>query len=691
MILATSDGGRKWRRQLSGGERVAVLGVYGRAATIPWELWAQLSASQDYRTHVAMIATENLGSAARFHSAERFQEAFSGLGASGAVLSRLPTPEPSLRLAAGQIVGLWDQSLGSSSLTQLTEQLVRVIRLWRPDVIVTRAALDSDDGMDHLLEHLVRDAVELSGEEQAYRGQLDIAGLNPWKVKLMVVETATRSGHERVVSPHQMALSRGETVAQLACGAKHVLGIDHATASQARFFRPLDAEAASDSSAGAGDDLLHGISIPYGTSARRQRSSLANLGLWKRTAQQRRHIEGLMKHGGQLTGEGAQLLEHVDRLARELEPRGAGDVLVQLAQRFRSGAGGQFDLAAETYGRLVERNPDHPLSDAAMLWLLAYESSAEIAWHAERQNPRHVRLAAATVDVAEQAADPLRAGRLAARAAPDPSYDSSRWQRAMALSERLRSSRPDLFAEPVVRFPLAAVYREMGRQQDATNTYRALLTQHAEAAWRERAAAELALSDAKANPPPPLCRCRETDKPPHLDGQLVEELWQAAEPIALTGAQGKPGGEARVAYDRDHLYYALHCSKRKELEYLPGPTPRSRDSDLSEHDRVDLLVDINRDYTTCWQLTVDYRGWTGESVWGDVSWNPRWYVAEGAENDTWTAEVAIPFAELGSTPRPGEVWALGVQRIIPGVGFQAWSQSAKVSPGGEGWGLLVFE
>jgi hypothetical protein len=113
------------------------------------------------------------------------------------------------------------------------------------------------------------------------------------------------------------------------------------------------------------------------------------------------------------------------------------------------------------------------------------------------------------------------------------------------------------------------------------------------------------------------------------------------------------------------------------------------------HDRVDLLLDINRDYTSFWRLTVDHRGWTGESVLGDRSWNPRWYVAQRSDGETWTVEAAIPLDELGPGPQTGDAWAVGVQRVVPGAGLQSWTHGAEHGAGAEPrpqeFGLLLFE
>jgi hypothetical protein len=89
---------------------------------------------------------------------------------------------------------------------------------------------------------------------------------------------------------------------------------------------------------------------------------------------------------------------------------------------------------------------------------------------------------------------------------------------------------------------------------------------------------------------------------------------------------------------------------------------------------------------------VDDRGFTQEDCWGDFTWNPAWFVSAASSADGWTAEIAIPLDQLiGTAPEKGAAWAIGLQRIVPGVGFQSFSTPAAVEVIPEGFGCLVFE
>ena len=117
-----------------------------------------------------------------------------------------------------------------------------------------------------------------------------------------------------------------------------------------------------------------------------------------------------------------------------------------------------------------------------------------------------------------------------------------------------------------------------------------------------------------------------------------------------------------------------------------------RDGDLTSRDRVEILLDVDRDYSSYYHLVVDHRGHTAESCFGDATWNPQWFVAAAGDENYWTAEAAIPLKEIGpEAPQVRTVWAVGVQRTVPRVGFQSLTQPAAITVRPEGFGLLAFE
>ena len=170
---------------------------------------------------------------------------------------------------------------------------------------------------------------------------------------------------------------------------------------------------------------------------------------------------------------------------------------------------------------------------------------------------------------------------------------------------------------------------------------------------------------------------------------------RVAKSVSLTGVAVE-GAElpavAALAFDGEFLYVALSCRKAPQVDYSASNEPRPHDSDLSQFDHVSLLLDVDRDYATWWQLSVDHRGRPAANCFGDANWNPQWFIAAGGDDDWCTVEIAIPLAELGpSPPKVRDVWAAQVQRVVPQHGVQAFSQPASVAIRPEGFGLLVFE
>lgn len=194
-------------------------------------------------------------------------------------------------------------------------------------------------------------------------------------------------------------------------------------------------------------------------------------------------------------------------------------------------------------------------------------------------------------------------------------------------------------------------------------------------------------------PPKPTTHSLTTKERPRLDGQLDELCWQKAAAIKmkspLADDESHPA-TALVAHDGQFLYLAARCQKAKDADYPHSGASRQRDTDLTSHDRIEWLLDMDRDYVSFYRLVIDHRGWANEDCWRDASWNPRWFIARSENKTSWTVEIAIPWNQLTSSPPSDrQAWAMSVQRIIPGVGSQSWTPR----PGetGEQAGLLFFE
>jgi hypothetical protein len=274
--------------------------------------------------------------------------------------------------------------------------------------------------------------------------------------------------------------------------------------------------------------------------------------------------------------------------------------------------------------------------------------------------------------------------------------ETRQWYKgSLEIGTRLAALGPLYAGDPAIQFCLQAARRQLGEFGPAQEWYSQFKAQHPDGPWHDAAAAELWLNNRTGPPPKPVLTCRQTALRPFLDGKFDDACWQGLQPVAFKNAVGETakdhGTEARLAYDQEFLYVAVRC-RHPEEEYVAPVKARGRDADLRGHDRVSLLLDLDRDYSTYFRLEVDQRGCVCEDCWGDRGWNPRWFVAVHSDKTGWQVEAAIPLGELtGDRVTLGTAWACNLVRVLPGRGVQAVSLPADVRPRPEGMGLLLFQ
>ncbi len=691
-ILTTADGGRAWQVQQAGGRRAALMAVFARSEDVPLELLARLCGEEGYLGVVETVGREDIELAQRSptHAADRTHEAVVAVGACGANSAwRFPLRQFGLGLDAKQVAAVWDRANDGRGFAQLGRHLVRQIRLWRPDVVVTHnAGPKGHSPHGHLVNQLVLDAVEQAADPTRFATLATDAGLEPWRVRKVFAKLEPGQRGMPELTTSQIAVRLGSSLEALCALPRGVLH-DRFTPPPATLgFSLLVSRLPQDP---GGRDFFAGIALKAGGAARRELLQPAPGGLdaLRRIAQRRRHIEGIVRRSGDDAQTAAHLLAGAGELTRAMEPSAAGDILYHLGRRFVEA--GQWVMAAEIFELLAENHPDHPLALPALTWLVQYHASAEALWRVQGEQRVNVQLADGRGGAPGSASAPRHASALAVEA-PEATEGP---RRAAELGARIEQARPALFAQPQLRFPLAVADRSRGLPK-AGERYFLLASRSANrGAWWLNARGELWLAEPDGPPPKPTLRCVAAAAKPRLDGKLDEAVWQRAKPAPLRSLLDDDDAwpaEVKLAYDEQFLYLAVRCRKAPGAEYPNSQGPRPRNADLARHDRVEIYLDLDRDYATWYRFAVDHRGWVAESCWGDASWDPTWFVARAADEESWTIEAAIPLDQLtGAYPESRHVWALGIQRIVPGVGFQSWTQPAAVEVMPEGFGWLMFE
>jgi photosystem II stability/assembly factor-like uncharacterized protein len=637
-ILHTTDGGQTWQAQRGADRRAAVLMLLSSEDQLPMETLAKLS-SDGYRTAVHLLRTKQVAKDPSYSA--RLAEALSTVGCSSVTQSffeieKLPKHEQH---------------------AILVNEIKTQLRVWRPSVVVAPGGKESNH-QDGTLAGLVIQAISQTEGRTDFpshpTAQLD---LKPWEPnRLFALLPLGERGTHRVMSADAATLTT-KTLAEIGTAARSLIRTEFQPTPETNEFLlkvSMDGELTA-----SVDDLAAGLSLAPGCDCRRPTATPTDFdGQGQRQlAEKRRNLKNILR----LAEGKPALLGQVGQMLAELDAASAASLLMELATYFREA--GEMDLAASTLELLARRYPDDPQVDAALVWLVQFYASGE-ADHANRPIVSPVTQAVAVEEQGVQNVEP-------ASAVDENTNDdqesvtavSPRFTRATEVAQHIAQTRPLLYSEPMVRVPWAMAERKRG-VPDAANQYLESLTIRAPGeAWQQCGMAERWVADTtKPAPTKPRVVCRFTGAKPKLDGKLDEGMWQAPG-LALSTSESEKN-TVIFANDEGYLYVGVKCVKNSKLSYATDGRARTYDADLSGQDRVRLLLDVDRDYTTYFDLTVDHRGWTNDACWQDKSWNPKWFVAAGGDAGVWTCEVAIPWSELtADPPKIGGAWTVSGERL----------------------------
>jgi hypothetical protein len=722
-ILATRDGGKTWFKQHGGGQRAAVLFVHARPGDLPAETVAQLGGADGYlaaalRVNAPDAASADPGQAgapARFSTAVRLAG-----GAAGETLWQFPLPQHLLASDKQELLKFWNQAHGNRAEQQLLRQLVLALRTWRPEVVVTDHP-DPRTGSPAgaLVAEALHQAFGQAADPKAFREQIEHLKLKPWQPARVFAVWDRREGAEVVLDGSPVLPPLQASPNEFAQAAAGLLAEKAQSLPVQRFFRALDSRAGL----AAPRYLMDGVALPYGGEARRPQPQATELPPeLLRAMKTRQNLQRLAETPLKGIADPSKLLAQIapalHGLPAEQGAAAAFAVANQYARR------GEWELAREAFLLMVDRYPAHPLAVDAYRWLVRHNSSSEARRRHEMGQFLLVTRLAGTKpqlrqDLPKKTKEQLEKEKLPPshilQGAERERYltggetegdqrgvylaskeETRQWYRGcLEVGNRLAAFGPLFATDPSTQFCLQAAKRQLGDFNGPRDWYAKFKADHADGPWREAAASELWLIERNGQPPRPVGGCRLTEQKPYLDGKLDDACWQGLKPLVLRNAVGDTikdyPTEAWLAYDQEYLYLAVRCGHPAD-RYLAPVKGRTRDADLRAFDRVSLLLDLDRDYSTCFHLQIDQRGCLFEDCWGDKSWNPRWFVAVHSDKTGWCAEAAIPLTELtGDRVTLGTTWACNVVRVLPGRGVQGWSLPADVEPRPEGLGLLMFQ
>lgn len=186
-------------------------------------------------------------------------------------------------------------------------------------------------------------------------------------------------------------------------------------------------------------------------------------------------------------------------------------------------------------------------------------------------------------------------------------------------------------------------------------------------------ALDAAAQPQNAGTPPREYHASRTARPPSIDGQLNDEVWQQAQVLSeftqKDPEEGKPPTEkteVRVLYDDSALYVGAHMFDRDPS--LIGRRLSTRDGD-GDNDRLTIYLDPMHDHLTGVMFRVTAANVQTDAVlfndtWDDWSWNAVWQSQVSSDDTGWSVEMRIPLSQLRFPAGDAQTWGINIERFI---------------------------
>ena len=677
VILGTTDGGRTWQTQRSGGQQAAVLQLHARPERIALGLTAKLAADGYHAAAVVL----GPGREPRVRAAYRLAG-----GRTADVDAVKAWPDYLVEPTADRD----PKTLADATDPALMARLVLAIRTYRPAMIVTDAVDPKAPSSDLAVLLAAKSAFALAADPAAFPEHLSVLKLTPHAAQtlfgLAAGAAAATVRHDLTAVEPRFGIALKDTIPEATMtltghfAAADVVGlrlIAHRLAdpSQVKDLVPGPALAEG----GPSRTRAMGNAVPPDAAARRATAHAL-----------RRELDALPL----TTTVEVSTARRLAIFAELNDPRAA------LIEGERLTAAGQWTAAGAVYSHVREAYPLNVEAVPAMRWLTRYYTSGELRRRLELgQQPifqKAIWEAVPGADSATQPASFTEATNPRAKfrfAGPEAAQS---WDRAaLDLELPLAAFGTATVRDLGVQLPWAATRRRLGLNAEAAKALKFLIADNPADPKTDprtgRLIEELRTlgEDGPGAAYAPRAVAYQAAAKPHLDGKLTDECWRAATVAVLKSPAGY-ATKARFLFDAEFLYVGVEC-QHPAGKSVPKAEARGRDDDLTGRDRVELMLDIDRDYATYYRLRVDRSGRAAEDCCGDPTWNPKWFIAVDPQPTGWTAELAIPLGELTGTPKlAGQTWAMNLTRIAPGAACEAWAGPGSATPTPATMGQLRF-
>lgn len=729
-ILSTKDGGKSWVTQKRGASHAKTLIIQAGLKDISPETSIYLGLDKkNIISNLSITAplTPNNNIQPSFEDKLIFNLRKAG-SASMENYWQFPISQIETNDTPQKIIENWDRYNNNRAADQLLRLLTLTIRQSKPDTIILCAdEVSQNEALFQVVKHATVQANEIAGNEKSLEEQTTTLGLAPWKAKQIIQQDYQGKSLFNVDLTEPLASIESNLV-DSADPLRYSLKIEPNTNTTIGFIPVLPKETPK--------NYLH--DFENGLIGINKRTEIVNSELTKEKIAAIRTSTLLRKVSQSPldpNSDPAILISKMQSMVAGLEDEQAARLLSNIGTLFFKN--GQWSASREIFKLISTNYPASQAAADATKWLIFHDSSTETrrrhelgqfisllkhefgkpgtetikpALFQEKPSPLDLMQppqksdGKKTSDISKKVTvkipempviKPTHSGEIQTLNNP---VEARAWcENSLSLENTLRVFGPLAEKDPRIFFSTQASRRNLGKIEDVKTGLEEFISSAPPGPWKQNALAELWILERRGTPPKEVFTCKLTNTKPKLDGKLNDECWKNTKAVKLVDWAGMSSKENytefKALYDSEFVYISAICSS-KNLTAIKNKSTPTRDLPLKSQDRIFFQVDLDRDYTTCYQFQIDSFGNVIDDCWGDLSWNPKWFFAIDNSETGWTFEAAIPMGIISSSPATsGKSWAINFGRIIQNQGVQTWSSPAKIPESNdtlEGLGIMFF-
>ena len=190
-------------------------------------------------------------------------------------------------------------------------------------------------------------------------------------------------------------------------------------------------------------------------------------------------------------------------------------------------------------------------------------------------------------------------------------------------------------------------------------------------------AADLARAESDTTRPVPfvVTACVRTETPPVIDGKLDDVCWRNTRPVKpfvklTAGTPVKEQTTGYLVYDSENLYIGVHCEE-SQMERIKAEVTK-RDGPVWQDDCIEIFLIPPQSAVLArfaervryFHLIVNTLGVRYDEIGVSFrqTFDGQWQAAVSKGPASWDLEVAVAFAELGTSAKDGDVWIGNISR-----------------------------